>query len=856
MVDGYAILQPRASISLTSSQRFPVHAPVRRRSGHRSLHARGLRRLSGSLRRRVVHRQGHLRRGGASRRPCAGRFPENLILSHDLLESGYARSALVTDVDLIEEHPISYAMEASRRHRWTRGDWQLAGWLLPRVPGPGGKRQPNPLSPLSVWKLFDNLRRSLVPAALVALCVGGWLWGPGPSWLWPLLVAGALFLPPLLTAAIELVRKPAEREWLLHLTLTGKSAGPPAPARAAGADPPALRRTDLPRRHPALGREHALHPARAAALASALLRRRNARRTPRRASFGRCGSPRSGVVLAVVLILVPATRAGRLAVRRPAAGALAGRRPSSAGGSAGRCGPPAAELEPLSNRRSCGRWPGGRGATSPISSAPRDNWLPPDNYQEYPSSMRRPAHLAHEHRHGAAGEPGRARFRLHLHRRVAAPDRSDAADDGEARTLPRPFLQLVRHAHAAAASPAVRLFGRQRQSRRQPADPASGARRVEGSAGARARALCDGIEDTLLALAAHAPRRRLPRSTRQIEALQEPSALGERRARRPRPAAQALLERALPRHQGNWWPHCPSDGRGRAQVLGAGAQPPVPQVPRRPEIAGARTRASACSTLEEWPQRCEDRATDRRRSAGREAADGPSTSLIARCHELSAMDFEFLYDRSRDLLSIGYDVGERRRDPSWYDLLASEARLTSFPAHRPGPGAAEALVRSRPPADEPWRRRQPDLVERLDVRVPHAAAVPAELREHAAGAGLPGRGVAPDRVRPATPRALGHFRVVLQRRRHEPGLSVPGVRRSRAGLQARTGRRPGHRPLRQRARADGRARGRRAATCRRSAAAASSATTGSTRPSTTRRRACSPARTTPSCAASWPTTRA
>jgi len=72
----------------------------------------------------------------AFRQAVDGRFPENLILSHDLLESGYARSALVTDVDLIEEHPVSYTMESSRRHRWIRGDWQLAGWLLPRVPGP------------------------------------------------------------------------------------------------------------------------------------------------------------------------------------------------------------------------------------------------------------------------------------------------------------------------------------------------------------------------------------------------------------------------------------------------------------------------------------------------------------------------------------------------------------------------------------------------------------------------------------------------------------------------------------------------------------------------------------------------
>ena len=161
----------------------------------------------------------------AFRQAVDGRFPENLILSHDLLESGYARSALVTDVELIEEHPASYTMEASRRHRWIRGDWQLAGWLLPNVPGPPGSteskatRHANPLSALSVWKLFDNLRRSLVPPSLLVLLAGGWLLGQGTAWFWILLVMGVVFLPTLLGAVIGLIRKPEESDWLLHLNL-------------------------------------------------------------------------------------------------------------------------------------------------------------------------------------------------------------------------------------------------------------------------------------------------------------------------------------------------------------------------------------------------------------------------------------------------------------------------------------------------------------------------------------------------------------------------------------------------------------------------------------------------------------
>ena len=104
-----------------------------------------------------------------------GRFPENRILSHDLLEGCYARSGLLSDVQLYEEYPSRYSADVSRRHRWIRGDWQIARWLLPRVPA--RRRQAgsaNPLSRLSQWKIFDNLRRSLVAAALMLLLLLGW----------------------------------------------------------------------------------------------------------------------------------------------------------------------------------------------------------------------------------------------------------------------------------------------------------------------------------------------------------------------------------------------------------------------------------------------------------------------------------------------------------------------------------------------------------------------------------------------------------------------------------------------------------------------------------------------------------
>ncbi|MDQ1261352.1 MAG: cyclic beta,2-glucan synthetase, partial [Euryarchaeota archaeon] len=88
-----------------------------------------------------------------------GRFPDNLILSHDLLEGSYARAALVSDVQFYEEYPYRYTTDVKRRHRWIRGDWQIASWLLMRVPGPGGLILDNPISALSRWKILDNLRR-------------------------------------------------------------------------------------------------------------------------------------------------------------------------------------------------------------------------------------------------------------------------------------------------------------------------------------------------------------------------------------------------------------------------------------------------------------------------------------------------------------------------------------------------------------------------------------------------------------------------------------------------------------------------------------------------------------------------
>lgn len=100
-------------------------------------------------------------------------IPENAILSHDLLEGSYARAALVTDLELVDSYPSKFNSFMARLHRWIRGDWQLTPWLRRTVFNRKKERVKNPLSFISLWKIRDNLRRSLAaPSQLVLLLLG------------------------------------------------------------------------------------------------------------------------------------------------------------------------------------------------------------------------------------------------------------------------------------------------------------------------------------------------------------------------------------------------------------------------------------------------------------------------------------------------------------------------------------------------------------------------------------------------------------------------------------------------------------------------------------------------------------
>jgi cyclic beta-1,2-glucan synthetase len=216
VTEGYGILQPRVGVSLPSAGRSWF---VKLFAGDVGIDP--YTRAVSDVYQDVFREGSFIGKGiydvDAFEQAVARRFPENSVLSHDLIEACHARSALVSDVELYEEYPSRYNTDINRRHRWIRGDWQIAQWLLPRVPGPDARRIANPLSGLSQWKILDNLRRSLVPAALLLLLSGNWVLLPELDATGPWLVVSIILLPTLLSLSVDLFRKSREVPLDLHL---------------------------------------------------------------------------------------------------------------------------------------------------------------------------------------------------------------------------------------------------------------------------------------------------------------------------------------------------------------------------------------------------------------------------------------------------------------------------------------------------------------------------------------------------------------------------------------------------------------------------------------------------------------
>ena len=210
VVAGYGILQPRVRVSVQSASRSRLASIYSGQTGmdiythavsdvYQDLYGEGIFAGKGIYEVAVV------------RSVLEHRFPQNALLSHDLIEGAYARAGLVTDIEVVEDYPSHYSAYNRRKHRWLRGDWQITSWLSARVPDETARMVPNPISVVSKWKILDNLRRSLVEPATFLLFILSWLVLPGSARDWTIAAVCILFVPLWFEFLFNLVRSLAEK---------------------------------------------------------------------------------------------------------------------------------------------------------------------------------------------------------------------------------------------------------------------------------------------------------------------------------------------------------------------------------------------------------------------------------------------------------------------------------------------------------------------------------------------------------------------------------------------------------------------------------------------------------------------
>ncbi len=708
VVEGYGILQPRVAITMASSGRSGF---ARVFSGEPGIDPYTL--AVSDVYQDLFGEGSFVGKGiydiDAVRRVLGGRLPEDRILSHDLLEGGYARSGLVSDVLLVEDFPPTYFADVQRRHRWMRGDWQLLGWLGRRVPAAAGDGQTrNPLSLLSQWKILDNLRRSVLPIALVALLGAGWF-VPGMAAPATFVVLGLLVTPGLLAAGAALTRRSGD-----------------VPRGVATGDVLSNLGRQLKREAFALS----CLPYEAQISAGAIVRtvwriltgrRLLEWRTASAAQHG--GSP--GFVktygrMAIAPLAACGVFAGLWFAERPAllvatpilfcwavapavVWVLSRARADDL--------PALAQGDVLFLRRLARlTW---RFFETFVTSD--DRYLPPDNFQHDPPqgiahrtsptniALSLTANLAaYDFGYIPAGEllertrltmgtmDRLERYRGHFYNwydtRTLAPLRPMYVSTVDSGNLAGHLLTLAVGLRGMGRAPIVhaRVFEGLRDTL------AVLETKVDGDAHLRtnlARLMppLDGAPTTLSS--ARTALEELRASVRGLE-------LSVNALRHPdlsvwASALEAQVSRALDelRHWAPWEellsaPVSASaavsadlrEALSRLDLVQTFEETAALECTAVPAIDSARARASAEDGP--WLTLLRDAV---HLGAGRAASlVGEATELATRATELADLDYEFLYDRTRCLLAIGYNVADHRLDVSFYDLLASEARLASF----------------------------------------------------------------------------------------------------------------------------------------------------------------------------------
>ena len=209
VVEGYAVLQPRVTPSLPMGREGSIFQRIVSSAPGLDPYASAVSDVYQDLFGEGSYAGKGIYDVDAFEAALAGRVAEGSLLSHDLFEGLFARAGLVSDIEVVEESPSRYDVAAARHHRWARGDWQLLPWLLGRRDAGRGERLHRAIPLIGVWKMLDNLRRTLsAPAGLTALAVG-WTLPLRVAAPWTAFILATLALPALLPVVAAILPRRA-----------------------------------------------------------------------------------------------------------------------------------------------------------------------------------------------------------------------------------------------------------------------------------------------------------------------------------------------------------------------------------------------------------------------------------------------------------------------------------------------------------------------------------------------------------------------------------------------------------------------------------------------------------------------
>ena len=207
VVEGYAVLQPRVTPAMPVGREGSLFLRVFSRASGIDPYAAAVSDVYQDLFGEGSYTGKGIYDVDAFEAALHGRVPDSMLLSHDLFEGIFARAGLASDVEVVEDFPARYDVAALRHHRWARGDWQLLPWIVGR--GPSGAARRSPVPAIGRWKMLDNLRRSLSAPSIVVALIAGWAMPLQDAAVWTSFILSMIVLPPLIPLMAEIApRRP------------------------------------------------------------------------------------------------------------------------------------------------------------------------------------------------------------------------------------------------------------------------------------------------------------------------------------------------------------------------------------------------------------------------------------------------------------------------------------------------------------------------------------------------------------------------------------------------------------------------------------------------------------------------